>query len=47
MIENESSQTSLLNEEIRRLKIAIEELSALNDVATAITSNHNYLLIKN
>ena len=41
MIENESSQTSLLNEEIRRLKIAIEELSALNDVATAITSNQS------
>jgi len=41
MIENESNQTSVLNEEIRRLKIAIEELSALNDVATAITSNQS------
>ncbi|MHB8580805.1 MAG: GAF domain-containing SpoIIE family protein phosphatase [Ignavibacteriaceae bacterium] len=41
MIENETNQTSILKEEIRRLKIAIEELSALNDVATAITSNQS------
>ncbi len=41
MIENEISQLNLYIEENRRLKIAIEELSALNDVATAITSNQS------
>lgn len=41
MIENEINQLNTYKEENRRLKIAIEELSALNDVATAITSNQS------
>ena len=41
MIENEINQLNIFKEENRRLKIAIEELSALNDVATAITSNQS------
>jgi len=41
MLENQTDQLSKLVEENRRLKIAIEELSALNDVATAITSNQS------
>jgi hypothetical protein len=35
----EINQLDRLKEENRRLKIAIDELSALNDIATAITSN--------
>jgi sigma-B regulation protein RsbU (phosphoserine phosphatase) len=35
------SQLDKLKEENRRLKIAIDELSALNDIATAITSNQS------
>ena len=41
MAEIEIEQLNKLAEENRRLKIAIEELSALNDVATAITSNQS------
>ncbi len=41
MTEIENNQINKLAEENRRLKIAIEELSALNDVATAITSNQS------
>ena len=41
MQDSEVSQLNSLKEENRRLKIAIEELSALNDVATAITSNQS------
>lgn len=41
MLNNETDLLNKLTEENRRLKIAIEELSALNDVATAITSNQS------
>jgi phosphoserine phosphatase RsbU/P len=41
MEDTEKVQTYRLLEENRRLKIAIEELSALNDIATAITSNQS------
>jgi len=41
MLNIETDQLNKLTEENRRLKIAIEELSALNDVATAITSNQS------
>lgn len=41
MEDTEKIQTDRLLEENRRLKIAIEELSALNDIATAITSNQS------
>ncbi len=41
MTEIENNLINKLTEENRRLKIAIEELSALNDVATAITSNQS------
>jgi sigma-B regulation protein RsbU (phosphoserine phosphatase) len=37
----EINQLDRLKEENRRLKIAIDELSALNDIATAITSNQS------
>ena len=37
----ETNQLHRLIEENRRLKIAIDELSALNDIATAITSNQS------
>ena len=37
----DTSKIKALEEENHRLKIAIEELSALNDVATAITSNQS------
>jgi phosphoserine phosphatase RsbU/P len=37
----EITQLDRLREENRRLKIAIDELSALNDIATAITSNQS------
>ncbi len=37
----DTSRVKTLEEENRRLKIAIEELSALNDVATAISSNQS------
>ena len=36
-----TNQLDRLIEENRRLKIAIDELSALNDIATAITSNQS------
>lgn len=36
-----NKQLDLLIEENRRLKIAIDELAALNDIATAITSNQS------
>jgi hypothetical protein len=39
MEDTEKIQTERLIEENRRLKIAVEELSALNDIATAITTN--------
>ncbi len=41
MPEVENHQINKLLEENRRLKIAIDELAALNDVATAITSNQS------
>ena len=37
----DTSKVKVLEEENRRLKIAIDELSALNDVATAISSNQS------
>ncbi len=41
MLNNESDLLNKLTEENKRLKIAIDELAALNDIATAITSNQS------
>ncbi len=41
MQENDTGLLNKLSEENRRLKIAIDELAALNDIATAITSNQS------
>ena len=41
MLNNEADQLNKLSEENKRLKIAIDELAALNDIATAITSNQS------
>ncbi len=41
MAEKNTDRVDKLSEENRRLKIAIDELAALNDIATAITSNQS------
>ena len=41
----ETNQLNKLIEENRRLRIAIDELSALNDIATAITSNQSLEIV--
>ncbi len=41
MVESNTELLDKLSEENRRLKIAIDELAALNDIATAITSNQS------